>query len=94
MITPHDQGILVDVWVVPGASRDEVAGTHDGALRVRVSAPPEDGKANRAVARVVAAFFGVRRARVVDGAAGRRKRVLVTAVGVDDARRRLGDARI
>jgi uncharacterized protein (TIGR00251 family) len=91
MLTPHENGILVDVWVVPGASSDGVAGIHDGAVRVRVSAPPEGGKANRAVGRVLAAFFGVRRASVIEGVTSRRKRVLVSEIGVAEARRRLSD---
>ncbi len=76
-VTPHTDGVLIEVWVVPGASRTAVGGLHDGALRVRVSAPPEGGKANRAAAGAVAEFFGVRRAEVIGGATSRRKQVLV-----------------
>lgn len=89
MIRLHPDGVLVDVWVVAGASGDRVAGLHDGALRVRVSAPAEGGKANRAVGRLVAAHLGGRRGTVVDGLTARRKRVVVTGIGLDEARRRL-----
>ena len=74
---------MVDVWVVPGASREGVAGRHAGALRVRVAAPPEGGRANRAVEQVVARFFGVKKARIVGGERTRQKRVLIP--GVDEA---------
>jgi len=74
------QGALVDVWVVPGAARTEISGIHDGALRVRVAAPPERGRANEAVARVIAEAAGVRRGRVVAGHGSRRKRVLLEGV--------------
>jgi uncharacterized protein (TIGR00251 family) len=89
MLHPHTDGVLVDVWVVPGASRDEVAGVHDGALRVRVSAPAEGGRANRAVGRVVAAHLGGRRGAVVEGLTSRRKQVLVRGVAIAAARRSL-----
>ena len=89
MLTPHPEGTLVEVWVVPGASRDEIVGVHDGALRVRVSAAAEGGKANRAVGRVVAHFFGCRRGSVAEGSTARRKRVLVKGLDHREARQRL-----
>ena len=88
-LSEHPDGILIDVWVVPGASRNEVTGLHDGALRVRVAAPPEGGKANRAAAAAIAGFFAVRRARVVGGATSRRKQILVEGTGIAAAAERL-----
>ena len=57
--------MLVAVKAVPGATRDEVAGVLGERLKVRVSQPPEDGKANRAILRVVlgAGGTGVQSAR-------------------------------
>jgi len=72
----HPEGTEVVVWVVPGASRTEVAGLHDGALRVRVAAPPEGGKANKAVVRLISAKTGGR-VRLLSGTASRRKRLLI-----------------
>ena len=77
MLAPHPGGTIIDVWVVPGASRDEIVGEHDGALKVRVSAPPEGGKANTAVARLFAGLLPGHHARVVSGATSRRKQVLI-----------------
>ena len=88
-ITSHPSGVLVSVWVVPGASRDQVSGFHDGSLRVRVSAPPEGGKANRAVAELVAAHLGGRTGEVVAGHRARRKQVLVAGIALEAARRAL-----
>ena len=51
-------GFEVDVWVVPGSSRDAVIGTHGNALNVRVSAPPDRGRANDAVAALLSEHFG------------------------------------
>lgn len=51
---------IIDVWVVPGARTTEVVGVHDDALRIRVAAPPEGGKANQAVERVLGEVLGAR----------------------------------
>ena len=88
-LSPHPDGVIVEVWVVPGASRDVLGGFHDGAVRVRTVAPAEGGRANRAVSRLVAARLGVRRAEIVSGALARRKRVLVHGVDLDAARQAL-----
>lgn len=76
MLEPHADGVVLEVWVIPGASRSEVAGTHDGALRVRVAAPPADGAANAAVAKLLNGTFGSR-VELISGAAARRKRFLI-----------------
>ena len=52
-------GVTFSVRVVPRASRSEVAGLHDGALRIRVAAPPVDGAANRELIRFLAKRFKV-----------------------------------
>lgn len=51
--------VRLSVKVVPGSSRDEIAGWLGDALKVRVSAPPEKGKANQAVVRVIAKTLGL-----------------------------------
>jgi uncharacterized protein (TIGR00251 family) len=89
VLTPHPEGVLVEVWVVAGAMNDQVGGIHDGALRVRTTAPAEAGKANRAVGRLVAGALGGKRGSVVSGSTSRRKRVLVEGVTVAEARGRL-----
>ena len=52
--------VLIRIKAVPGASRDEIAGPVGDRLKIRVSAPPEAGKANRALCAVVATALGVR----------------------------------
>jgi uncharacterized protein (TIGR00251 family) len=82
------------VRVSPGARRTEVAGRHGKAWKVRVAAPPADGKANEAVLRLLATTLAVPRARValVAGHGGRDK--VVELVGLDAAEidRRLASA--
>ena len=73
--------VRLRVRVVPRASRTGVAGVHDGALRVRLAAPPANGKANAALVRFLSRALGVPRTgvRIVGGAAGRSKVLEVDA---------------
>jgi len=86
-----DGGVVVDVHVQPGGSRDEVVGRHGDALKVKVTAPPEGGRANDAVCRVLADAFGVPRSSVavVSGATNRRKRIRIDGLQADAAAVRL-----
>lgn len=65
------------VKVIPRAARNEVVGWTDGVLRVRVHAPPVEGRANEALIDVLAAHAGVSRGsfRIVQGGRSRLKRV-------------------
>ena len=76
-----DDGVVLDLSVVPGAKRTELVGLHDGALRVRLAAPPVDGKANDALLAWLADELGLARRAVtlLRGASARRKQVLVAA---------------
>ncbi len=73
-------GRCLDVRVTPRAGRNAVLAPENGvgeiALRVQVTAPPEDGKANRAVRKLLAGALGVAPSRLtlLRGAAGRDKR--------------------
>lgn len=72
-----DAACELQVQVVPNASRTAVAGLHDGALRVRLMAPPIDGRANTALLAWVAAALGLprRSVQLLSGESGRRKRL-------------------
>ena len=63
------------IHATPGASRTEAAGAHGAALRVRLAAPPVDGKANQALPAWAAQAFGLAKSRVelLHGPAGRQK---------------------
>ncbi len=75
--------ITVEVKVTPRASRDEIAGMRDGVLGVRVTAPPVDDAANKAVVKLIAKRVGVAkgRVRIASGARGRRKRIEIEGAG-------------
>ena len=74
-LTDTPGGCLLAVKVVPGSSRDKVAGVLGDSLKVATSAPPEKGKANAAVAAILAKALGVDRRSVelVSGPASPRK---------------------
>jgi uncharacterized protein (TIGR00251 family) len=85
-------GIELTLKVVPGASRTRVAGVLGTALKVAVAAPPEGGKANAAVMRLLAEALGVSKSdvEIVSGHGQRLKRVAVRGLTAADARARLG----
>lgn len=87
-----DGSVRIALKVVPGAKRDEIAGPLGDRLKVRVAAPPEDGKANRAVCAVIAAALGIKpkSVSVVVGLASAEKIVRVEGVQESEVRRRLG----
>lgn len=74
-----EAGWLLELIVQPGASRDRVAGVHDGCLKVQLTARPIEGRANDALIAFLAARLGVTRRSVSieTGATSRRKRARV-----------------
>jgi uncharacterized protein len=80
-LLPRGDGCTLDVAVVPNARRTEADGLHDGALRLRLAAPPVDGKANQQACEWVADALGLpkRAVRVLRGPASRRKRLEIDA---------------
>jgi uncharacterized protein (TIGR00251 family) len=82
------------VRVVPRAPRDEIAGfLADGTLRVRLTAPPVEGRANEALIRLLAEALDVPRSRVrIAGGAGSRSKVVsIGSMTPEEAKRRLGE---
>jgi uncharacterized protein (TIGR00251 family) len=87
-LSPRGDGVLLQLSVVPNARRTEVDGLHDGALRVRLAAPPIDGRANEALVAWLAKSLGVARrdVEVLRGESSRRKQVAI-AVSAEEASR-------
>ncbi|MGA7801510.1 MAG: DUF167 family protein [Gammaproteobacteria bacterium] len=73
--------LILHLRIQPRAKRDEIAGPHGDRLKVRISAPPVDGKANERLVGFMAGLFGVpgQQVAVIAGTAGRDKRVRITA---------------
>lgn len=88
-----DRALILNIRVQPGASRDEIAGIHGNQLKIRLRAPPVEGKANAGLIRFLAAVFDVTigNVEILAGSGSRDKRVRVNAPrtlpdGIDPSR--------
>ncbi len=89
----RDDGVVLSVHAQPGAGRTQITGRHGSALKVRVAAPPEHGRANQALVEVLADEFGVAEGKIqlVAGEKSRSKRFLLAGVDPEAFARTLGD---
>jgi len=73
------EDLLLAVHIQPGASSDSLGGTHGDRLKIRLTAPPVDGKANSHLIRFLARHFGVPSSRVLllSGESSRAKRIRI-----------------
>lgn len=85
------QGVTLRVRVQPRSSRNALGGEREGALVVRLTAPPVEGRANQALARVLADALGIAPSAVqlLRGNSGRDKLVAIAGVDAATARARL-----
>ena len=90
-LTTTADTITFSVRVQPRASQSALAGEMDGALKLRVAAPPVDGAANEELIRWLAKFFSVPRAQVtiISGETAKQKIVRVSGVAPSDAKQKL-----
>ena len=90
-LTAHEEGCILPVRAQPGARKAGIQGEHSGALKVAVTAPPEDGRANRALIELLREALGLKRSQLelVSGETSRDKRFLVRGVSVEELRERL-----
>ena len=80
--------VIVDIHVIANAARTVASGLHDGALRVRLNAPPVDGKANSTLVQWLAQELDIPRAQVelIRGQTSKRKQLRVSATAAMTAR--------
>lgn len=81
-ISDIEDGVLIDILVVPRASRERFGPIHGDRIKVSVTSPPVDGAANQAIVKLIAKTLGIAKAEVevVTGLSSRRKRVRVQGV--------------
>ena len=85
-VTEHKEGSVLPVRAQPGARKNAVTGERNGMLKVAVTAPPEEGKANLAITELLREWLGVKRSQVelLSGATSREKRFLVRGLTADE----------
>ena len=81
-------GVSFEVRVQPRSSKTEITGVQDGALRVRLTAPPVEGAANIQCIELLSRKMKVpkRAIRIASGARARRKRLMVLGLGIEEVR--------
>lgn len=83
--------VVLSLHVQPGARKTEIAGLHGEALKIRLAAPPVDGKANECLIGFLAKTLGIaqRNIELVGGATSRAKRVRVEGLDAESVRGKL-----
>jgi uncharacterized protein (TIGR00251 family) len=94
-LTEHAEGCVLPVRAQPGARRVGVQGEQNGALKVAVTAPAEDGRANQALVEVLREVLELKRSQVelIWGHASRDKRFLIRGLSGEQVRRKLDASR-
>lgn len=84
-------GVVLQLWIQPRASKNELVGIQDGALKVRLTSPPVEGAANELCREYFAKLLGVSRGDVmlIAGERSRHKRLLISGYAVDEVRKRI-----
>jgi len=90
-LTSAGADVVLSLHIQPGAKKTEVVGLHGEALKVRLAAPPVDGKANEALIAFLADILGIAKARVslVSGMTSRAKRLRISDYAAEAARQSL-----
>src|SRR4051812_31615628 len=83
-LTEHAEGVVLPVRAQPGARKTAILGEQAGALKVAVTAPPEDGRANKALLAALREALGLKRSQVelLSGEKSRDKRFLIRGIAV------------
>jgi uncharacterized protein (TIGR00251 family) len=91
ILRPTDGGCILSVRVHPGAKRNAITGTHDGALKISLTTPPTDGRANAALIAFLAERLNIPRLSIelISGATSRSKTLRLTGVTAAEAEARL-----
>lgn len=85
-LTEKNNALVFTVRVVPRASKSEIAGSLDGALKVRIASPPVDGAANAELVKLLSKTFGVAKnaVEILSGQTAKTKQVKISGVGAED----------
>jgi uncharacterized protein (TIGR00251 family) len=86
-----NHGVVLALHIQPGAKNTEIAGEHGDALKIRLAAPPVDGKANECLIEFIAELIRLPKSsvRLLSGHGSRKKRIEIVGMGVDEVSNRL-----
>lgn len=89
LTSKENQPLILDLYVQPKASRTRVVGLHDGSLKLAITAPPVEGKANAQVTAFIAKLFKIPKSAItlLSGHQGRHKRFAVTGISKEEIER-------
>lgn len=87
-----NQGVQLNVKVIPKASRTEIVGWENGELKIRLAAVPDKGAANTELVRFLADFLGIAKSHIqlVQGQTSRHKRLRLTSLSFSQLQEKLG----
>jgi len=87
-------GAVIRVKVLPRSSKTEIAGKADGVYRIKLTAPPVDGKANKALINFLAKKTGLpkKKFRIISGEHSRNKTIRIHEVASEEVMKSLGDS--
>ena len=90
-VSDSEQGVVLKVQVQPRASRDEVVGPHGDALKIRITAAPVEGAANKHLLKFLAKKLRVARSQmsIASGATSRAKSIAIEGISAEEVRQRL-----
>ncbi len=92
MLKPYKNGIMLHIHLQPKAKKDEIVGSYGNKLKIRLTAPPIEGKANEALRKFLARVLKVPRSaiNIVHGELSRQKDIYIEGLDLDTAQERLG----
>jgi uncharacterized protein (TIGR00251 family) len=90
-LTPHAEGCILPVRAQPGARKNAVVGEYGGALKLAVAAPPDKGRANKALTELLRDVLALKRSQVeiVSGDTSQDKKFLIRGLTVSELQARL-----
>lgn len=93
LVDAGNDGVLLAVYVQPRSSSNKIAGLHGDALKICLTTPPVEGKANKAIIAFLAKFFGLQKSSVTikSGKKSRTKNVSLSGINRTEAEKMLAD---
>jgi uncharacterized protein len=86
IISEKTDGCLLKCWIQPRSSRSTIVGIHDNSLKIALTSPPVDGKANKELLKFLAKYFKLPKSSIqlVAGESSRNKTILLSGLDKDN----------